>query len=453
MSNATGQRMGLDSLTPVWRRRQWLALATFAIVLTAVVGVAAFLPDVYRATATILVERPDAPESLSRAGESGEMETRLQIIEAKLLSRARLEGLVRRFALDRSMRTKGGTTEAAIEEMRRHILLEPKRNDTTSGGGATVSLALSYWGDDPRTVAAVANTIAASYVDDNLKSRERQAASSAGFLKTQLDEAKTQMDESGAEQARLTGRRDGLVKRLAATEPAVGPASAGAVHLAKLRQDLIELRTRYRDNHPEVIRLRKEIQTIETQIAGAPPPQPRAAPAADNDAIQRLRADLAEANAGLMSNDYTAVKDRYVSLLKLYEEARFNESMEEGQQGVRFAILDAAIVPDTPAAPNRLRILLGGLAIAIGMAFGTVVLAEHLDTSFHEVGDLQEFTQVQVLAAIPRIATRKGKWQRRYRFFLGASLTALGLLLATGLSWLVAHWDASLALMIIGGHA
>jgi uncharacterized protein involved in exopolysaccharide biosynthesis len=449
MTDVTRKRGGPDVLMAVWRRRKWVALATFAAVLSVAAGIAVFLPDLYRGTATVLVERPDVTESLARPGEADDLETRLSTIGEKLLSRARLEELVRKFDLYRAQRTKGATTEAIVQQMRRDIHLELKGIDPVSGHGATVSFALSYWGDDPRTAAEVANSIAASYVEDNRRSREHETASSAKFLKTQLDEAKNRLDASSAEQAHLVGLRDGLVKRLASAEPAGGPRASGAARLTKLRQDLTELLTRLKDGHPEVVRMRNEIKTIEAQLAGSAPDN-RTGPA-ESEAVGRLKEALAQADAGLMSSDYATAKDRYLSLVKLYEEARLNENMEQEQQGIQFAILDPAVVPDRPSWPNRLRILLGGLALSVGMAIGALMLAERLDSSFHSVDDLRDFTRVPILASIPRIATKQGRRQRRYRLFLGASLAALGLPLVVGLSYVITHWAGSLLLMIIGG--
>jgi protein tyrosine kinase modulator len=450
MSETTKTRSGSDVFTAVWRRRKWLALATFAAILAAAGSVAAFLPDRYRGTATVLVERR-ATESPTRSGEPDEMETRLQTIGEKLLSRAQLEALIQKFDLYRGQRTKGASTEAIIEQMRRDIHLELKGIDPLSGRGATVSFALSYWGDDPRAAAQVANTIAASYVEDNRQSRERQAASSARFLKAQLDEAKVHLDDSSAEQARLVARRDGLMKRLTSMEPTITPKSADAVHLAKLRQQLSDLLFQYKDNHPEVTRTRAEIRLLELQVAAAPP-EGRSA-GADGLAIQQVKDALAQADANVMSSDYTTARDHYLSLMKLYEEARLNENMEQDEQGVQFAILDPAVVPDRPASPNRFRIFFGGLAMSIGMALGAVVVSERLDTSFHGVDALREFTRLPILASIPRIVTARESLRRRYRLLLGFSLAAVGLLFVVGASYVIARQGASLILMVLGGRA
>jgi uncharacterized protein involved in exopolysaccharide biosynthesis len=448
MPDTMKQRLGPEVVLSVWRRRKWLALSTFAAILAAAASVAAFLPDRYRGIATVLVERRAAEASMP-AADTNEMETRLRTIGEKILSRAQLEALIRRFHLYETARAEGASAEAIVEQMRRDTHLELKGIDPLGGGGATISFALSYWGDDPKTAAAVANTIAASYVENNRQSRERQASSSATFLKAQLDEAKAHLDDSSAQQARLVARRDGLVKRLASMEPGNSPRSMDAVRLANLRQELAGLLTQYKDSHPLVVRMRGEIKALELQVAGAAP-QGRSA---DGEAIQQARDALAQTNALVLSSDYATASDHYLSLMKLYEEARLNESKEQDAQGVQFAILDPAVVPDRPASPNRFRILFGGLVLSIGMAFGAVVAAEHLDTTFHALDDLRAFTRVPILASISRIATRRETWRRRFRLLLGFCLAAAGLLLVVGMSWLVAHRGGSVLTMLVGGHA
>jgi len=450
MSNTLKNRLGPDVFTGAWRRRKWLALATFAAILAAAASVAAFLPDRYQGTATVLVERR-ATESPLRPGDSDEMETRLQTIGEKLLSRAQLEGLIERFDLYKEQRKGNASTEAIVEQMRRDIHLELKGIDPLSGRGTTVSFALSYWGDDPRIAAEVANTIAASYVEDNRRSRERQAASSAKFLKAQLGEAKVKLDESSAEQARLVARRDGLIKRLALMEPTNVPRTTDAMRLAKLRQELTELLWQYKDNHPEVTKARSEIRALEMQVAAAAPEDRTST--IDGQAIQQVKDALAQVDASVMSGDYATAKDHYLSLMKMYEEARLNENMEQDEQGVQFAILDPAVVPDKPASPNRFRILFGGLAMSIGMAIGAMVVTERLDTSFHALDDLREFTRLPILASIPRIVTTKEQWRRRHNLILGCTLAVVGLLMVVGTSYFIARLGGSIILKLIGGRA
>ena len=95
--------------------------------------------------------------------------------------------------------------------------------------------------------------------------------------------------------------------------------------------------------------------------------------------------------------------------MSAYEEARLSESIETGHQGENFRILDAAVPPEGPAAPNRLRLILMGLLLALAVMAAIVVAAEQFDTSFHNVDQLRDFTAVPVIATIPQI----GKTPRR----------------------------------------
>jgi uncharacterized protein involved in exopolysaccharide biosynthesis len=105
----------------------------------------------------------------------------------------------------------------------------------------------------------------------------------------------------------------------------------------------------------------------------------------------------------LITRDYQAAKDLYDTLLKRYEEAQFATSVETDRQGERFRILEPALPPAGPAAPNRVRLMLLGLLLALGAAVAAVIAAEQLDTSFHSVDELREFTAVPVIATIPQI--------------------------------------------------
>jgi len=114
-----------------------------------------------------------------------------------------------------------------------------------------------------------------------------------------------------------------------------------------------------------------------------------------------------------VQRDYSTAKEHYDVLARKFDEARLAESVETGHQGENFRILDSAVPPEGPSAPNRLRLLLMGLLLAFAAMAGAVVLAEQFDTSFHNVDDIREFTAVPVLATIPQIgATPRHGWTR-----------------------------------------
>ncbi|MBI2468598.1 MAG: hypothetical protein HYV62_12425 [Candidatus Rokubacteria bacterium] len=501
---------GFELALAVWRRRKWLGIVVFAALLSATLSVAKALPNLYQSRATVLVERRQVPEAFVRAAVTGEVETRLHTISQEILSRARLGALIARFDLYPDLRRQV-SREAAIERMRRDIKLEP-REVAQSGGRATIAFALSYQGRDAAKVALVTNTLTSFYLEENLKLRERQATGTAEFLKAQLEEMKKRLEEqkrlvtefklrhvgelphqvaanlitldrlSGQlrlnteNQTRAVERREALMKQLAEADalgPAGGPVVAAA-RIARLRQELAELRTRFSDKYPDVLRVKEEIAFLERQLAaaqgdGAPGGEPTAPGAR---AFRGLRQALREVEAQIevlkseektlrqaiaayvrrvedapkreqefqeVSLDYETTKELYYSLLKRHEEAQLAESMEQRQRGEQFRILDPAIASKEPVAPNRLRLVALGLLLSLVVAGGSVVLAERLDSSFHALDDLRAFTSVPIVARIPRILTDRDARRRRWRLWLATVAVGLGLALIGGAAYYVAH--------------
>src|SRR5439155_18617998 len=185
---------GLETLLEVWSRRKWLGVSVFLCPFVAIISVAMSLPDLYRSTATLLVERPQVSESFVKSSVTSELETRLQTISQEILSRTRLQELITRFDLYQDMR-KRATAEEILDRMRRDIRMDLKGAETMTGREATVAFALSYRGLDPQTVAAVANTLATAFVEENVKIRARQATGTADFLRAQLEEMKNKLDQ------------------------------------------------------------------------------------------------------------------------------------------------------------------------------------------------------------------------------------------------------------------
>src|SRR2546423_5470414 len=106
LSPNTDDSLALRALD-ILRRRRILAVAVFGAVLASAVAFARYLPDLYRASALVLVERP-VNESIVRPAVNGELESRLHVIKQEILSRNRLTELVNRFNLYPELRKRVG---------------------------------------------------------------------------------------------------------------------------------------------------------------------------------------------------------------------------------------------------------------------------------------------------------------------------------------------------------
>ncbi len=87
---------GFDFVLDVWQRRKWLAVIAFSAGFAAVASLAVSLPDIYRSTATVMVERQQVSETFVRPTVTSELETRIQTIHKQVMSRARLGDVITR---------------------------------------------------------------------------------------------------------------------------------------------------------------------------------------------------------------------------------------------------------------------------------------------------------------------------------------------------------------------
>src|SRR5258706_2250290 len=159
MSDMMREKTGLDAVLNICGRRKWLGLAILAAGVTATGSLAVFLPNVYSATATVLVERRTVTESLVRPAMTDQIETRLRTISEEILSRPRLKEVISRLNLYPEIRAKGASDETVIERLRRDISQDLRSGATAGGSGTTIAFALTYRGRDPRTAAEVGNRL------------------------------------------------------------------------------------------------------------------------------------------------------------------------------------------------------------------------------------------------------------------------------------------------------
>ena len=73
--------IGFDFVLDVWQRRKWVALVVFIAAFAGVVSLALSLPDIYRATTTVIVERQQVSEAFVKPSVTAELETRIQTIQ------------------------------------------------------------------------------------------------------------------------------------------------------------------------------------------------------------------------------------------------------------------------------------------------------------------------------------------------------------------------------------
>ncbi len=222
-------------------------------------------------------------------------------------------------------------------------------------------------------------------------------------------------------------------------------ASMRRKKITQLQSELAVLQGKYSDQHPEVKKLKAEIGRLEQEpeAKSAPPgitaeaENPvyislttqiktadtdmasfRSQQATAREELQKYRKRLEDApkveqEYFALSRDYQNAHAKYQEVMNKILEARIGEGMEEHQKGEKFTLIDPASYPETPVSPQRWLILLAGVVCSLGVGFGTVALAEHLDHSVKSSDELARLTGLPVLGAIIRIQTKEDIAQAR----------------------------------------
>jgi len=253
--------------------------------------------------------------------------------------------------------------------------------------------------------------------------------------------------------------------------------------LQDLRLQIQNLRTRYTDDHPDIVALKDEIAKTETlrkqnatdiasnQQASKPTIAidfsaaegvQRGAPTAIMQLQSQLKAnqleiqneqqhakDLeeqtilyqgrlnltpeTEQELTVVSRGYEEAKFNYNSLLQKQTQSQLATSLGQQQQGQQFHIVDPPKLPDKPSAPNRFLISLVGLALGAVLGLGLATLLELTDLRFRQEKDLEGILPARMLVGIPRLSTPQEDHSRVIAGYMEcAAVTVVALLIFTG---------------------
>jgi len=317
---------------------------------------------------------------------------------------------------------------------------------------------VSFESNDRNLAAQVVNTLAATYIQQNLEARWQASQKASEWLSQQLLGMKSKLEKSeddlqqyardngllfletdkGTSENIVTQRLRQLQEELTKSQAdryekeslyllvQQGDfASLPGVFNNKLMQDLTEklaelerersrLSSIFNPDYPQVKEIQSQIDESQTTLSGE---RERAAKAITNDyraAVgrenmlqqafkdQQREADLiAEKSVqyNILKREADTNKQLYVGLLEKLKETGVSTSMK----ATNIRVIDPAYPPkkpDSPRIPLNLSLaLLLGLSLGIGAAF----LQEHLDNSFKTAGEIERFLQLPALASVPAI--------------------------------------------------
>ena len=179
----------------------------------------------------------------------------------------------------------------------------------------------------------------------------------------------------------------------------------------------------------ELERIKKDIVNLTAQEAqwkkqmGEYQRRLEAAPLRDTEIIELTRG-------------YASLKAQYESLSSKKLESQVSANLERRQIGEQFRIIDPARLPEKPSSPNRERLYLISIIMAIVVGLGFAAGAEYLDRGMRSEDDVRLALALPVLATIPVINSTpaKKKWFRRKAIVASAAAVALSAF--AGAAWI-----------------
>ena len=462
-------------------RRRWVYLATIipAVVLLAVFLAFALTPT-YRSSATILLEPSSIPEELVQTTVATYADQRIELVQRRVMAKERLVQLVATYDPYPEMKASAATKASRIiddVEIERvdPVTLEPlsvsnafslhyhnpdpQRAKDMATRLAELFLAFNRQTRTEQAAETYEFLLASSKrLDQRIRDMEKELADfkrkhanalpdEMGRNQDALDQRQRDLYDYSA-QVRLAEQKESILAlQLRDISPTLqGAVSNRATELATLRAELADAEQRYTPDHPDVKRLKRAIAAL--VAAGAMSTPEAVTP--DNPEYLRVSSELEAARRELAAARASAAQARadigryqqrlvntpeveqaYLQLVRDYEiaqtqyadtknkliQAELGQSFESQQGGERFALIRTPNLPDTPFSPNRLGVILLGIALGCGLAVGLVALAETSDATVRSARDLEELTELPTLGAIP---VMNNFADRRRQFRIGA---------------------------------
>jgi polysaccharide chain length determinant protein (PEP-CTERM system associated) len=291
-------------------RRRWVLIAILAVVGSPLAyGVSKFLPARYKSETLVLVQPPTVSSKIVEPLDTIDVSERLASMKEQILSRTRLEPIIRQFGLYSqdinhvSMDTLVGRLQDAVDVTPVQPMAETRANNLP---GFFIDVTFS----DPRLAQQICTAVTSMFIEESLRVSQQDSQVTTDFLSQQLDEAKKNLDDQDGKLAAFKSRHidslpdeeqtnlnllTGLTSQLDAATQALARAqqdksfaeslltqqigawqasqSGSGVssdsleeQVAALQGQLTSLEAKYTDDYPDVIKTKNDIALLEKKI-------------------------------------------------------------------------------------------------------------------------------------------------------------------------------------------
>ncbi|MCP5088034.1 MAG: chain-length determining protein [Rhodobacteraceae bacterium] len=392
----------INELLLMARRRMSVWGSVVALGFVVSVLYAFSLPREYESTAVIQIGNSQISDSIKETDSTSSLTRYLQKIEQRIMARDNLVGVIEVYDLFGNVPTM--TMNDKVFQLRLATKIvqisDPTQNWRPDNAPSAMRVTVRLGG--PKIAASVANDFVNRVLEENRLARVEQAQRALAFFDSEearVDAAITALDAKIAEFKRENA--ESLPQKLVAQhELLVGLEEA----VLAIDQQIIELKSN---------KAKTRASEYETQLALA-----QAQRQLIFDRQARIREAIADApqvekEFNILNRQLTQLEDQYTVITQNRAEAEIGQMLETGIQSENLVVLEKALVPEHPIAPNRKKLTAVGTMLSIIAAAALVLLLEALNPAIRNAAQLERQLQMSPVVTIPDMKSGAPRTRQR----------------------------------------
>lgn len=310
--NQQSQEKSVQDYLAILSRRKVAIIITGLLVFILGLVAALVWPPTYKSSATILIKEQDIPSELVRSTVTSYAAQRIQTISQRVMTRPNLMEIIDKYNLYTDD-LKRKTTEEVLGQMREAIglnMISAEVVDPRTGrpGMATIAFTLSFEGSSPGSTQKVAGELTSLFLAENIRTRKEKASETLQFLTdetskleariaeaekklaefkeqnaeslpemnamnlTILNRTESELMNTESELRSLNERKFYLQSQLSMINPLTNMRSSTGEsildpvsRLKALESELASLSARYSSAHPDIVKIKREIDGLRAQ--------------------------------------------------------------------------------------------------------------------------------------------------------------------------------------------
>lgn len=452
-----------DLFSFLWKKKFRLIISSGLIIAVCAYYLST-LPKIYSASATILLGSgeqsmglPSALSSFSQ-GSNSKTDTYLEFIR----SRQFIRGIVDALVLTKEIEFRPTGVDVTDEEVSNYAIAVVLENLTLSKIGSTNLVKITYFSESPLIAADLVNLVGPAFFNYHADMTKKKAADTSVWLNNQLTDLQnklvkaenslqmfieehqlinvnTQMELVKAELATLLQERMTTDKALSETQATVQEIDAAngsvetmmqipwvmnnpmienlRINMLAKEQNFVELKKRYRSKHHKYIAaeaaindLKAEQQVLLSRLtAGLKQNQSTLARRINElkkkiDTTKKQFSELSryEIEVSKLKREMESTQNLYQVFVSRLQETELLKGLDNSKE---FAVIDYAVIPQIPAKPKVVLLMVVAILLAIIVSTGfwlTIHLVRDRKTRLKQ---LLRSLNVPILTEIPKLKT------------------------------------------------